>query len=128
MDTEDGLTLGRWNYRRGLTTSLLYFSKKQEGGRGKNPKLQRWLHEEVQVTSVGRLLWFFASRLRSSLPLEQKSEEGWTMRWMEALCSLAPGLQRSAGRQRIVLHDGYMTTIMITTHELSTTLASVRLP
>lgn len=39
---------------------------KEEGG--EIPKLQRWLHEEVQITGVGRLLWFFASCLRSCPP------------------------------------------------------------
>lgn len=75
------MKLQAWSHNK----LFLHFSKKQGKREGRKFKLQRWLHEEVQVTGVGRLLWFFASRLQSCLPLEQKSEEGWTMRWMEAL-------------------------------------------
>lgn len=77
----------------------LLFSKKQGETRGGVPKLGRWLHVEVQVTGGGRLLWFVASHLRSRRPPEETCQEGWTMTWTEAFHWLAPGLQRSAGRE-----------------------------
>lgn len=79
--------MGRWDYRHGLTKDLLGIAlRNRERARGKNPKL------------VGRLLWFFASRLRSCLPVEQKSEEDWTMKWMEASSPWTPEICRKRDR------------------------------